>query len=107
MTVLSLCTGLSLSIIDNDLVVKEGDDISITCLPSSSEVGLEWEIPLSASSDGTLVKYEGPLRHTLTIQNANINHEGNYTCRVVGDEDGVISPLTAFVKVRESKDWFI
>ena len=105
--ILSLYTGLSLSIIDNDLVVKEGDDISITCLPSSSEVGLEWEIPLSAASDGTLVENEEPLRHTLTIRNANINHEGNYTCQVVGDEDGVIPTVAAFVKVRESKDCFI
>ena len=89
---------LSLSVTEDDLVVKEGDDLSITCVPSTSTVGLEWEIPT-----GAVVEYDGPLRHTVTIRNANINHEGHYICQVVGDVLGEISSATAFVKVRESK----
>jgi hypothetical protein len=89
-------SGLSLSVTEDDLVVKEGDDLSITCVPSTSTVGLEWEIPT-----GAVVEYDGPLRHTVTIRNANINHEGHYICRVAGDILGEISSATAFVKVRE------
>ena len=83
--------------------MKEGDDISIKCVPSTSTVGLEWEIPTTASNTGSVVEYDEPLRHTITIQNANKSHEGHYTCRVVGDVLEEISSDTAFVKVRESK----
>ena len=88
---------------ETDLVVKEGEDMDITCSPSSPAVALEWDIPVAASSDGTVVRYNEPLRHTLTIRNANLNHEGTYTCRVVRDRGGVVSAASASVKVRESK----
>ena len=91
-------TGLSLSITNDDLVVKEGDDLSITCVPSTSTVGLDWETP-----PGVVVEYDEPLRHTVTIRNANINYEGYYICRVAGDVLGEIANDTAYVKVRESK----
>ena len=98
-------TELSLSITNDDLVVKEGDDLSITCVPSTATVGLEWEIPITASTTGAVVEYDEPLRHTVTIRNANIHHEGHYICRVAGDVLGEISSATAFVKVRESKNF--
>ena len=94
---------LTLTITETDLVVKEGEDIDITCSPSSPNVALEWGIPVAASSEGTVVSYNEPLRQTLTIRNANLNHEGTYTCRVVGDREGVVSAASASVKVRESK----
>ena len=94
--------GLSLSVTNDDLVVKEGDDLTITCVPSTSTVGLEWEIP-----PGAVVEFDEPLRHTVTIRNANIAHEGRYICQVAGDVLGVISNDTAFVKVRESKKFTI
>lgn len=101
----SYSTGLSVSIPNNDLVVKEGDDIIVTCLPSSLEVAVEWDI---STAHGILepntVEYDEPLRHTLVIHSANISHQGNYTCRVVGDIDGVIPSATAAIKVRESKE---
>ena len=90
--------GLFLSITNDDLAVKEGDDLSITCTPSTSTVGLEWKTPL-----GAVVEYDEPLRHTVTIRNANINYEGQYICRVAGDVLGEIANDTAYVKVRESK----
>ena len=83
--------------------MKEGEHIDITCSPSSPTVALEWDIPVAASSDGTVVIYNEPLRHTLTIHNASQNHEGTYTCRVLGDSGGVVSAAYASVKVRESE----
>ena len=94
--------GLTLIITENDLVVMEGEDIDITCSPSSPNVALEWDIPVAASSDGAVVSYNEPLRHTLTIRNASLNHEGTYICRVLGDRGGVVSAASASVKVRES-----
>ena len=97
-------TGLALTITEGRRVVKEGDDISITCSPSSPSVAVVWDIPIAASNDDSnVVEYAEPLRHRVTIRNANINHEGNYTCRVLGDTNGVVSSSTAFVKVLESK----
>ena len=85
--------------------VKEGEDLDVVCTPSPETVGLEWELPQTVVSNGatTVVQYREPLRHTLTIRTANINHNGSYTCSVVGDEQGVVSPITANVRVLESK----
>ena len=83
--------------------MKEGDDISITCSPSLPSVAVVWDIPIAASNDDSVIEYAEPLRHRVTIRNANINHEGNYTCRVMGDTNEVVSSSTAFVKVLESK----
>ena len=97
--------GLSLSIANDDLIVKEGDDLSITCKPSTTTVAVEWEIPITAFTNGAVVEYDEPLRHTVTIRNANIGHEGQYICRVAGDVLGEVSSDTTFVKVRESKKY--
>ena len=85
--------------------VKEGENLDVICTPSLETVGLEWKLPQTVVSNEatTVVQYREPLRHTLTIRMANINHNGSYTCSVVGDEHGVISPITASVRVLESK----
>ena len=76
--------------------VQEGESVSLTCMPLPKTVALDWELP----HPSTVVQYQEPLRHTLTIHGANINHNGNYTCSVVGDET---SSITAYVRVFESK----
>ena len=85
--------------------VKEGENLDVICTPSPETVGLEWELPQTVVSNEatTVVQYREPLRHTLTIRMANINHNGSYTCSVMGYERGVISPITASVRVLESK----
>ena len=76
--------------------VQEGESVSLSCTPLPETVALDWELP----HPSTVVQYQEPLRHTLTIHGANINHNGNYTCSVVGDET---SSITAYVRVLESK----
>ena len=76
--------------------VKEGESVTLTCTPLSETVTMDWELPHNT----TVVQYQEPLRHTLTIHGANINHNGSYTCSVVGDET---SSITAYVRVLESK----
>ena len=84
--------------------MKEGDDLNIVCKPSSETVGLEWVLPEAVSKNAdTVVEYSEPLRHVLTIRNANIKHSGVYTCGVFGDVNGTISGDSATVRVRESK----
>ena len=73
------------------------------CVPSSSTVALEWDIPLATVHGGAIVEYDGPLQHEVRIRNALKNHEGNFTCSVVGDSNGIIPTSTTFIKVRESK----
>ena len=95
---------LSLTIPDVALVVKEGENIDITCIPSSPTVALEWELPVSVSDNAaTMVDYDEPLHHTISLRRANIRHMGDYTCRVVGDVDRTITAASASVRVRESK----
>lgn len=102
--IFTLYIGLSLNIADNDLVVKEGEDIDIVCSPSSPTVAVDWDLPSSVSSDPTtVVDYLLPLRQTLTLRRANIRHSGVYSCRVVGDVNRTISIVSATVSDRESE----
>ena len=94
---------LVLTILDNSLVVKEGEDITITCTPSVPTVQVVWDTPIALFSNETLVSYSEPLRHNLTIHDANLKHEGNYSCRVVGDRDRMVAAVTAHVHVRQSE----
>ena len=81
--------------------------MNIVCTPSPASVGLEWELPDTVVSNEatTVVQYREPLRHTLTIRRANIKHTGVYTCRVAGDQDGIISTVHTTVKVLESRSF--
>ena len=103
--VVVLCyTGLTLTIRNKDLVVKEGDDLNVVCEPTSETVGLEWVLPEAVSNNAdTVVEYSELLRHVLTLRNANIKHSGVYTCGVLGDVNGTIPSDSATVRVRESK----
>ena len=83
--------------------MKEGNDLNIVCEMSSETVGLEWVLPEAVSNNAdTVVEYSEPLRHVLTIRNANIKHSGVYMCGVLGDVNGTISRDSATVRVRES-----
>jgi hypothetical protein len=101
-TTITDATGLTISG-QNYYEVKEGENLDVICTPSLETVGLEWEQPQTVvfNEATTVVQYREPLRHTLTIRTANINHNGSYTCSVVGDEPRVISPITASVRVLE------
>ena len=94
---------LFLTILDNSLIVKEGEDIIITCTPSVPTVQVVWDTPIALFSNETLVSYSEPLQHSITIHNANLNHEGNYSCRVFGDRNRTVAAATAYVHVQESK----
>ena len=89
---------LVLTILDNSLAVKEGEDITITCTPSVPTVQVVWDTPVGIEA---LVNYRDPLHHSITIHNAILNHEGNYSCRVLGDKN--VATAMAFVHVRESE----
>ena len=94
-----ICTvGLTLSIVEDELEVKEGENLNIRCLPTSETVVVVWKIPASATAN-----FHHPSNHTITLRNAKTDHEGNYTCSVLGDEEEVISTATASVDVLESK----
>ena len=94
---------LVLTILDNSLVVKEGEDITFTCTPSESTIQVVWDTPIALFSNETLVSYSEPLRHSITIHNATSDHEGNYSCRVLEDQNAAVATAMAFVHVRESE----
>ena len=80
--------------------------MNVVCTPSSTSVGLEWELPetvVSNEASIAVVQYTEPLRHTLTIYKASAEHTGFYTCRVAGNKAGDILTTTTSIIVRESK----
>ena len=94
-----LCLGILVDGLNGDTYyeVKEGESVSLSCTPLPETVTLYWELP----HPSTVVQYHEPLRHTLTIHGANISHNGNYTCSVVGDDEAF--SITVYVRVLESK----
>ena len=84
-------------------MVKEGEDITITCTPSVPTVQVVWDSEIEYFSNETPFSYSEPLRHNITIHNATRNHGGNYSCRVLGDIYGVVATAMAYVHVRESE----
>ena len=94
---------LFLTILESTPVVKEGEDVIITCTPSVTTVQVVWDTPIALISSEARFSYSEPLRHNLTIHNANLNHEGNYSCRVLGDVAAIVATVVAYVHVQESE----
>lgn len=95
--------GLLLTILDSSPVVKEGDDITITCVPSVSTVHVVWDTPFALFSNETRVSYSEPFQHSITVHNANLDQAGDYYCRVFGDRNGSVTTATAYLHVRQSE----
>ena len=63
------------------ITVLQGDEIALSCIPSQSDVALQWSYNGSDISSSSYYKFNPPsLNHDLTIPHASDTDSGYYTC---------------------------
>ena len=63
------------------ITILQGDDVTLSCRPSESDIVLQWSYNGSDISSSPQYQFNPPLlNHDLTITHANDTDSGNYTC---------------------------
>ena len=63
------------------ITILQGDDITLSCRPSQSDIALQWSYNGSDISSSPHYQFTPPfLNHNLTIIHAEDTDSGNYTC---------------------------
>ena len=66
------------------ITILEGDDITLSCRPSQSDIALQWSYNGSDINSSPQYQFNPPfLNHDLTITNADGNDSGNYVCAFI------------------------
>ena len=65
----------------NGITILQGDDVTLSCTPSVSDIALQWSYNDDDISSSPNHHFAPPfLNHNLTIANANDIDSGNYVC---------------------------
>ena len=63
------------------IVILQGDEITLSCMPSQSDIVLQWSYNGSDISSSSYYRFNPPmLNHDLTIPHAGDTDSGFYTC---------------------------
>ena len=63
------------------ITILQGDNITLSCRPSPSDIALQWSYNGSDISSSSHYQFTPPfLNHDLTITHANVTDSGNYVC---------------------------
>ena len=63
------------------ITILQGDDVTLSCVPSQSDIALQWSYNDSEVGSSPNYHFAPPfLNHDLTINNANDTDSGNYIC---------------------------
>ena len=65
----------------SSITILQGDDVTLSCRPSQSDIALQWSYNGSDISSSPHYQFTPPsLNHDLTISHANVTDSGNYVC---------------------------
>ena len=65
------------------ITILQGDDVTLSCRPSQSDIALQWSYNGSDINSSPQNQFTPPfLNHNLTITHANDTDSGNYTCAI-------------------------
>ena len=62
------------------ITILQGDDITLLCRPSESDVALQWSYNGNDINSSPYYQFTPPLNHDLTITHASDTDSGNYAC---------------------------
>ena len=66
------------------ITILQGDDITLSCRPSPSDITLQWSYNGGDISSSPHYQFTPPpLNHDLTISDANVTDSGNYVCAYI------------------------
>ena len=90
------------------ITILQGDDITLSCRPSQSDIALQWSY--NGSDIGSLPQYQftpATYNHDLTIINANVTDSGKYTCAVVLGNEVIDQQSITLTVVPSEYDYII
>ena len=65
----------------SSITILQGDDVTLSCRPSQSDIALQWSYNGSDISSSSHYQFTPPfLNHDLTVTNADHTDSGNYAC---------------------------
>ena len=65
------------------ITILQGDDVTLSCTPSESDITLQWSYNGSDISSSPQYQFNPPLlNHDLTIFNASVTDSGSYVCAI-------------------------
>jgi len=78
-----LQTGITVNTTYSGITILQGDDITLSCRPSISDVALQWSYNGNDITSSAHHQFTPPfLNHNLTIFHANDTDSGNYVCAI-------------------------
>ena len=87
----------------SSITILQGDDITLSCRPSQSDIALQWSHNGSDISSSPHCQFTPPcLNHNLTISHANVTDSGNYVC-AYRFKSRTVNQTTIFLTVVPSK----
>ena len=85
------------------ITILQGDDITLSCRPSQSDIALQWSYNGSDISSSSHYQFSPPfLNHDLTITHANDADSGIYTCAFILENE-VIDEQSIILRVVPSE----
>ena len=88
------------------ITILQGDDITLSCRPSPSDIALQWSYNGSDIISSSHYKFTPSLNHSLTITNADHTDSGNYVC-AFRFKNRTVNQTTIFLTVVPSECWFL
>ena len=74
-------TDLTIDTPFSGITILQGDDIILSCIPSESDIALQWSYDGNDINSSPVYHFTPPfLNHDLTISNANDTDSGSYVC---------------------------
>ena len=77
------CIDVTLKTTYSGITILKGDNVTLSCTPSQSDIALQWSY--NGSDISSLSQYQFTplsLNHDLTITHANVTDSGIYTCAI-------------------------
>ena len=82
----------------SSVTLLEGNTVTLSCIPSVIETVLSWtHNGTNVNEDKNTSFLPVNLNHILTLDNADIDDSGQYTCRAVLDDEVVEQNITVTV----------
>ena len=80
-TMVTFQTDVTVDTTYSSITILQGDDITLSCRPSYSDIALQWSYNGSDINSSLHYQFTPPsLNHDLTIINASVVDSGNYVC---------------------------
>ena len=99
-------TGITVNTTYSNITILQGDDITLSCTPSESDVALQWSYNGNNISSLPYYQFTPPfLNHDLTITHASDTDSGDYVCAFKSRNEVIAQQSITLVVVLSKCDY--